>query len=343
MTIAMIKSLLDACYQAKRIRDRDVRYRKTLALLPEGVAILGEGWRIDWVNARGAEHFGIAPEMIGRSFFDVVTDERLRHWLFERNFAGRCNYTSKAGLDLDVSVVAPDSRHMMIVTHDVTERLRIDEMRRDFVANVSHELRTPLTVISGFLDIESQGKVPANVMQKHRELMLDQARRMQSLLDDLLLLSGLENRDETDSDDAEVISMTKLLEDVVNEGRALSLGRHVITLEACRASLVGEPSDIRSAAMNLVSNAVRYTPEGGRIDVRWFRTSSGAVLSVLYISERAADDMRYEKAVVVVSDEVVSVHGKKMPRAYGIKIQSFRGLRRGEEIQLRRFQYSFFC
>ena len=172
------------------------------------------------------------------------------------------------------------ARHMMIVTHDVTERLRIDEMRRDFVANVSHELRTPLTVISGFLDIESQGKVPANVMQKHRELMLDQARRMQSLLDDLLLLSGLENRDETDSDDAEVISMTKLLEDVVNEGRALSLGRHVITLEACRASLVGEPSDIRSAAMNLVSNAVRYTPEGGRIDVRWFRTSSGAVLSV---------------------------------------------------------------
>ena len=249
-------------------------------MLPEGVAILGEGWRIDWVNARGVEHFGIAPEMIGRSFFDVVTDERLRHWLFERNFAGRCNYTSKAGLDLEVSVVAPDSRHMMIVTHDVTERLRIDEMRRDFVANVSHELRTPLTVISGFLDIESQGKVPANVMQKHRELMLDQARRMQSLLDDLLLLSGLENRDETDSDDAEVISMTKLLEDVVNEGRALSLGRHVITLEACRASLVGEPSDIRSAAMNLVSNAVRYTPEGGRIDVRWFRTSSGAVLSV---------------------------------------------------------------
>ena len=67
---------------------------------------------------------------------------------------------------------------------------------------------------------------------------------------------------------------------MVNEGRALSLGRHVITLEACRASLVGEPSDIRSAAMNLVSNAVRYTPEGGRIDVRWFRTSSGAVLSV---------------------------------------------------------------
>ena len=74
-----------------------------------------------------------------------------------------------------------------------------------------------------------------------------------------------------------------------------------------------------------------------------FSRVSGAVLSVLYISERAADDMRYEKAVVVVSDEVVSVHGKKMSCAYGIKIQSFRGLRRGEEIQLRRFQNSFFC
>ena len=266
--------------KAKRIRDRDVRYRKTLALLPEGVAILGEGWRIDWVNARAAEHFGIGPEMIGRSFFDVVKDERLRHWLFTRRYSERMSFSVRPGLDLEVSVVAPDPRHTMIVTHDVTERLRIDEVRRDFVANVSHELRTPLTVISGFLDVESQGKAPPEVLVRHRKLMLEQARRMQSLLDDLLMLSGLENRDAADADESEVINMEKLLEDVVNEGRALSFGKHEITLEASPASLVADPNDIRSAAMNLVSNAVRYTPAGGRIDVRWTRTAEGAVLSV---------------------------------------------------------------
>ena len=131
--------------KAKRIRDRDQRYRQTLALLPEGVTILGEGWRIEWVNQRALEHFNITPEVVGRSFFDAVSDERLRRWLLERNFTKRFQMKTRGDRDLDVAVVAPDSRHMMIVTHDVTERRRVDDMRRDFVANVSHELRTPLT------------------------------------------------------------------------------------------------------------------------------------------------------------------------------------------------------
>ena len=97
--------------------------------------------------------------------------------------------------------------------------------------------------------------------------MLEQATRMRSLLDDLLLLSSLENRDESDDADAEVIAMPKLLEDVVREGKALSLGRHHITLETEDISLIGDADEIRSAAMNLVSNAVRYTPEGGSIAV----------------------------------------------------------------------------
>lgn len=180
-----------------------------------------------------------------------------------------------------MAVVAPDLRHMMIVTHDVTERRRVDDMRRDFVANVSHELRTPLTVISGFLNMEvDAGKLPPEMLEHHRQLMLEQATRMRSLLDDLLLLSSLENKDESDDADAEVIAMPKLIEDVVREGKALSLGRHHITLEAEDISLIGDADEIRSAAMNLVSNAVRYTPEGGSIAVAWKRAGMGAALSV---------------------------------------------------------------
>ena len=210
--------------KARRIRDRDQRYRQTLALLPEGVVILGEGWRVEWVNARALEHLSLGPGCAGRSFFDSVHDEGLRRWLIERNFSGRFALEVPDGRRLEVAVVAPDARHMMIVTHDSTERMRLDDMRRDFVANVSHELRTPLTVISGFLELESApGSVPPETLARHRELMYEQARRMKSLLDDLLLLSSLENRDEHPDEDAEVIAMPRLIEDVAREGRAACL------------------------------------------------------------------------------------------------------------------------
>lgn len=265
----------------KRIRDRDQRYRQTLALLPEGVTILGENWRLEWVNKSAMEHFSLRPEALGASFFDAVTDEDFRRWLLARNYSRHYALQDHAGRELEVAVVAPDLRHMMIVTHDVTERRRVDDMRRDFVANVSHELRTPLTVISGFLNMEvDAGKIPPEMLERHRQLMLEQATSMRSLLDDLLLLSSLENRDESDDADAEVIAMPKLLEDVVREGKALSLGRHHITLETEDISLIGDADEIRSAAMNLVSNAVRYTPEGGSIAVSWKRSGMGAALSV---------------------------------------------------------------
>lgn len=265
----------------KRIRDRDQRYRQTLALLPEGVTILGENWRLEWVNKSAMEHFGLRPESIGASFFDAVTDEDFRRWLLARNYSRHYALQDNAGRELEVAVVAPDLRHMMIVTHDVTERRRVDDMRRDFVANVSHELRTPLTVISGFLNMEvDAGKIPPEMLERHRQLMLEQATRMRSLLDDLLLLSSLENKDESDDADAEVIAMPKLLEDVAREGKALSLGRHHITLETEDISLIGDADEIRSAAMNLVSNAVRYTPDGGTIAVSWKRSGMGAALSV---------------------------------------------------------------
>lgn len=267
--------------KARRIRDRDQRYRQTLALLPEGVVILGEGWRVEWVNARALEHLSLGPGCAGRSFFDSVHDEGLRRWLIERNFSGRFALEVPDGRRLEVAVVAPDARHMMIVTHDSTERMRLDDMRRDFVANVSHELRTPLTVISGFLELESApGSVPPETLARHRELMYEQARRMKSLLDDLLLLSSLENRDEHPDEDAEVIAMPRLIEDVAREGRALSAGRHEIVVRTENVSLIGIADEIRSAAMNLVSNAVRYTPEGGSILITWHRFGMGAELAV---------------------------------------------------------------
>lgn len=266
--------------KAQRIRDRDQRYRQTLALLPEGVVILGEGWRVEWINERAMVHLDIKPEGVGRSFFESVKDGAFRRWLVERNFSAPFALTTPEGRELEVAVVAPDLRHTLIVTHDGTERRRVDDMRRDFVANVSHELRTPLTVITGFLELDDSQKVPAELLTRHRKLMHEQASRMKSLLDDLLLLASLENRDENADADAAVIAMPRLVEDVTREGRALSNGRHKIEVTTEDVSLIGVADEIRSAAMNLVSNAVRYTPEGGKIHVSWKRVGTSAEFSV---------------------------------------------------------------
>ena len=174
----------------------------------------------------------------------------------------------------EISVVAPDLQHTLIVSHDVTAKRRVEDMRRDFVANVSHELRTPLTVIGGFFDLD------AALEPHHVALIRDQVQRMRHIVDDLLMLSGLENRDETQTDESEVVAMHRIAEDVVREGEALSLGRHTFVKEIEDVSLLGHPDELRSAAMNLVSNAVRYTPDGGTITVRWGRSGMGAVFSV---------------------------------------------------------------
>ena len=266
----------------ERLAARDARYRQTLELLPEAVVIVREG-RIDWVNSAAKRYFGITLKNAGQSLENLIDDEDFRTWLKRRNFLA--HYTLKredpGAFVLDVAVVAPDDRHMIIVGHDMTERRRLDDMRRDFVANVSHELRTPLTVIAGFLDMADR-EVSPEMRDYHVRLMKEQTARMQRLTDDLLSLSRLERKDEIASEgqEAEVIDMPALIEDAVKEAKALSAGRHGFEVHADPLFLIGYKEEIRSAAANLLSNAVRYTPAGGRIRVTWRRESDGADLSV---------------------------------------------------------------
>lgn len=268
--------------KARRIRDRDFRYRQTLALLPEGGVILRDDNQIEWLNDMALRYLGFTPDVVGKPLFEVLHDERLRQWMQLRDYkAPLVTEPEGTNLILEVAAVAPDARHTMIVTRDVTEGRRLEEVRRDFVANVSHELRTPLTVISGFLDLEKDDDgTNREVLAYHRSLMREQTKRMRMLLDDLLTLSRLENEDEGSTDEPDVVAMPKLVEDVVREGKALSMGKHDFRVEIEDVSLVGFADELRSAAMNLVSNAVRYTPEGGSITVRWGRYGTGSCFSV---------------------------------------------------------------
>lgn len=263
-----------------RLDARDARYRQTLEVLPEGVVILKGDGSIEWVNTAAGEHLGLTADDLGSRFTDRVREPGFEAWLAARDFSRHYTLETAGGrLILDTAVIAPDERHTIIVTHDVTERRRLDDMRRDFVANVSHELRTPLTVIAGFLDLADADMAP-EVRAKHLALMRDQTQRMKRLTDDLLTLSKLENRDERVGEAPELIAMPKLVDDAVREGMALSQGRHTFEVHHDDLSLLGYPEEIRSAVINLITNAVRYTPEGGRIEVVWKRRGTGAILTV---------------------------------------------------------------
>jgi two-component system phosphate regulon sensor histidine kinase PhoR len=162
----------------------------------------------------------------------------------------------------------------LVLTQDITERERAELMRRNFVANVSHEIRTPLTVLSGF--VETMNELPLTEAERKRvlALMAAQAQRMQDLVADLLTLAQLEGSPRPPAD--RWVKVSDLLEHAHADAAALSAGRHELHFAGGEgAQLAGNEAELQSALSNLVINAVRYTPVGGRIEVQWSAADDG--------------------------------------------------------------------
>jgi two-component system phosphate regulon sensor histidine kinase PhoR len=177
------------------------------------------------------------------------------------------------GRKLVVQIIPFENRRQILVTHDATESERIEAMRRDFIANASHELRTPLTVVVGFLEIAlADPGLDEATRTAHLKLMTEQAQRMQRLIEDMLTLSRLESSEYPLK--RERVDVRALVEQVALDARALSGGRHEIEYSVEGPDVMGSLDELRSAFGNLAANAVRYTPEGGRILLSWTRGGS---------------------------------------------------------------------
>lgn len=275
-------------YRAERLlraRDRaldDERLRLQQFLLaidasPNGVLLLGGDDQIEWCNAVAAEHFGLDPQR--------DRGQRITHLVRAPAFVG---YVQGGRFDAPL-VFAPTGAQqtlsvfmrrygdgmVLLLSQDITERERHDAMRRDFVANVSHEMRTPLTVLAGF--VETMASLPLIEAERRRVLTLmeQQTTRMQTLLTDLLTLATLEGSPRPPTD--RWVAVAALLMQARADGEALSGGRHRFEVSVPDpAELAGSPSELLSAVGNLVTNAVRYTPDGGRIDIAWQRRADGS-------------------------------------------------------------------
>ncbi|HUN70174.1 MAG TPA: phosphate regulon sensor histidine kinase PhoR [Burkholderiales bacterium] len=247
-----------------------VRSRRGAQALPYGVAVLDANYRLDWCNEAAREHLGLNLEHDrGQPIVHVVRAPEFVDYLRAGEFSEALRMKLPGSpRTLAVQIVSFGDEEHLLLSQDVTGIERVEAMRRDFVANVSHELRTPLTVLVGFLETIQDLKLDASRVRDYVSLMAPQAERMKRLIDDLLTLSSLEHAPAPP--DAERVPLRPLLERVRAETEALSAGKHRISLEAGgEHDLLGAESEIASAFVNLASNAVRYTPAGGSIRIRW--------------------------------------------------------------------------
>ena len=254
----------------KRVRLE--QFLSAIEASPNGVMILDENDQIVWCNSVCADHFGLDPQRDRRQrLTNLVRAPAFVAHLQQRNFAEAVSFPNPRGDGTLSVLVRPYGEGMkLVLTQDITDRERNEAMRRDFVANVSHEIRTPLTVLAGF--IETMDNLPLTEVERKRvlELMTQQTRRMQTLVSDLLTLAQLEGSPRPAAD--RWVPLAQLLAQVESDAKALSGGRHAIAFGAVGAvEIAGAQSELLSAIHNLVSNAVRYTPEGGRIEVSWRR------------------------------------------------------------------------
>lgn len=266
----------------RRLADNEERFRRTISALPEGIVLVDAQLQIEWCNPVAERHLGIRLAAdAGLRLTNLVRDPAFVAYCTSAKFDVPLVFRPLAnpGLALSVQVIEFEPERSIVLTRDVTQSERVDAMRRDFVANVSHELRTPLTVVNGFLEtlLDAEPRLDATRMQ-HLRLMHEQAARMSRLVEDLLMLSRLESQENPVADEA--VDIPQLVHEIADEARALSAGRHRITVECAALGVRGSRDELRSAFSNLVSNAIRYTPDGGRVSLRWRASEDGAVFEV---------------------------------------------------------------
>lgn len=279
---------LEHLFQKERRAQDDLnniiaRAQESVTALEDGVLLVDQHGRLEYFNLAAQELIGIRSLDQNQMLTNLIRDPAMVKYLARAKFDRPLELTSPRddNLILQFRVTQFGRGDRLMLVRDVTRLHHLEQMRKDFVANVSHELKTPLTVLKGYLETLSEA-VPEGQARLHRALsqMSQQSSRMEALVHDLLLLSRLEN---TEADKAEhAVALEGMLERMADDARALSGDRkHEVVLDVpSGARLIGNPAELESAFGNLITNAVKYTPEQGTITIRYWQDDRGAHLSV---------------------------------------------------------------
>lgn len=259
-------------------------FLESTGALPDATLVLNDEGKLDWWNSVAAEFFGLERKRDkGALIDDLVADPVFLSYLQAGHYARPLQMPApvNANISLEVRVAPYGKGKRLLQARDITRLHQLEIVRRDFVANVSHEIRTPLTVVHGY--VETMQESDATFLGPWKQIlnqMHAQTVRMQRIVDDLLLLSRLETR--ASNEGQGVVGIYPILCSIVEAAQQLSGDNgHRISLDADeRLRLVGNGHELESAFTNLVFNAVRYTPAGGEIRIRWWLSGNGPCFSV---------------------------------------------------------------
>ena len=269
--------------QVVEVEQQHQRFIEAIQASPNGVVMLNEDDQIEWCNAIAGKHFGINPRRDAmQRITHILRKPAFVQYIVRQNYREPVKLTGMGDFEqfsLEVQIFPYGDKQKLVLSQDISQIEKSDAMRRDFVANVSHELKTPLTVLAGFLETVRELDLNQEDRDKYLEMMSVQTGRMKTLVEDLLTLAKLEGNPEPPV--SQVVNMPNMLSRLKLDAEGLSQGQHQINFQSqTDKNILGDDMELYSAFGNLVSNAVRYTPEGGKIDILWQETKDGIQLCV---------------------------------------------------------------
>ncbi|MAB61544.1 MAG: two-component system sensor histidine kinase PhoR [Pseudoalteromonas sp.] len=260
------------------------RFRDGAEAVPDAVVVLQKDLSIIWCNQLALKVLGLQwPTDHGQRLDNLIRDPKFAKYMNKACFDEPLELDGGHSYDqtLEFRVMPYASSQLMMVVRDVTRLKQLEQMRKDFVANVSHELRTPLTVVTGYLEmLDSDSLPPPAMWQKAQTTMLEQCKRMDSLVNQLLSLSRIEGARRQDND--KPVNVPQLLTYIQTEAQSLNQdkGHELIFNVDASLDIKGAEDELRSAFSNLVFNAIHYTKPGGKIMVDWQLKNNQAAFSV---------------------------------------------------------------
>ena len=267
----------------KRLAELVNEYTASTSALPDGAVALDSSGRIRWFNDAATRLLGLQPAKdIGQPLLNLCRNPEMVSFVRNPDYARVLQISAPGDSErqLEMRIAPYGDDQTLLLAQDITERLRHERMRKDFVANVSHELRTPLTVIGGFIEnLQMDENLQNDRLTRPLELMAQQTARMGRIVEDLLLLARLESDSNRNQNDR--VDIGELIRNVADECQALADDIPRIDCEVTSTRRVlGDEKQLRSVVTNLVVNAINHTSAEQRVDLSWRDEGAQSLLEV---------------------------------------------------------------